>query len=77
MSAMLWYTCYDPDADEVLSTGSAKGCAEGLGLSVSTLYSYVSRARAGHYCPYTFVIEDTRTGKMTTLHGSKRKGAVP
>lgn len=74
---MLWYTCYDPDTDEVLSTGTARGCAEGLGISVSSLYTYASSARAGRYCPYTFVIENTRTGKMTTLHGSRRKEAVP
>lgn len=74
---MLWFTCYDPDTDEVLSIGGARDCAEGMGLTLTTFYNYIYRARTGRTCPYTFVVENTKTGQMTTLHALKRKAPVP
>lgn len=72
---MLWYTCYDPDSDEILAIGSLRSCAHTLGITASSFYSYLSNARSGRYCPYTVVIENTRTGKFMTLHGSSEKEA--
>lgn len=74
---MLWFTCYDPDTDEVLSIGPAQECAEGLGLTPATFYNYIYRARAGRICPYTFVVEDLDTGRMTTLHAVKEEPPAP
>lgn len=68
---MLWFTCYDPDTDQILSIGNAQECAEGLGLTPSSFYNYICCARTRRSCPYTFVIENTRTGRMVTLHAVK------
>lgn len=73
---MLWYTCYDSDTDEILALGSLQSCARRLGISVSAFYSHVNNAKLGCFCPYTFVIENLKTGKMTTLLGSK-SGEMP
>lgn len=70
---MLWFTCYDPDTDEILALGNAQECAEGLGLSAASFYNYICRSRTKRSCPYTFVIENTRTGGMVTLHAVKEE----
>lgn len=74
---MLWFTCYDPDTDKVLSIGNARDCAKGLGLTPATFYNYIYRVRTGRSCPYTFVVEDTKTGRMITLHALKGEDPAP
>lgn len=65
---MLWYTVYR--LEEVLAIGSAADCAKALEISLPSFQTYLSRAKAGKQTPYTFVVENTATGKFTTYHAN-------
>lgn len=53
-----WYTVYD--GDEVVASGTARECAEKLGVKVGTVHWYAtaSARRRGHRTAVSFELEE-------------------
>lgn len=54
------YTIYDARTDELMACGSAKSCASMLGMSMSTFYTIMHRARHGKQQKYVVLEEPYR-----------------
>lgn len=53
----MYYTIYDAKTNELLASGSAKLCARMLGMSMSSFYTIMHRARHGMQQKYTVLEE--------------------
>lgn len=52
------YTIYKKNSDELLAFGSAKECADRLGMKIDSFYSAVTRARKGQREKYNIFVEE-------------------
>lgn len=56
-----WYTVYRAVDDEVVALGTGAMCAKGLGWTLETFYSIVSKVKFGKNRAYTIVVENPKT----------------
>ena len=55
-----FYSVYNRKTDEpVYIHGTARECAEAMGVKVNTFYNYVHRNKTGKlYCKYEIIVDD-------------------
>ena len=52
-----YYTIYRKENDEIVAQGTARRCAEIMGMNLDTFYSIVSKSRKGKRETYEILIE--------------------
>lgn len=52
------YTVYDAKSEAVMAMGTAKECANTLGIKQTTFYEYISRQRHGGYAQPVVIVEE-------------------
>lgn len=54
-----YYTVYSSSTDKIIACGTARECAEQMGIGYPTFLSAVSKCKAGKQKNYVFIVEDS------------------